>query len=95
MKLSCSFVKSLLLDSRVYVSRMSMAWLFSFLRDVSCMTNVESGPLSRTTFWWPEGHGFGSSEGGDSCSVSQGCEGSLGEMNGDTNFTSSIGLWLG
>ena len=89
MKLSCLVVESLLLDSRVGVSRMSMAQKFSFSRDVSCRIKVESRPLSRTTLGWPEGQGLGSREGGDGHSVSQGC---LGETNGDMNFTSSN--WL-
>ena len=38
-----------------------------------------------------EGHGLGSSEGDGIRSVSQA---SLGETNGDTNFTSSIGSWV-
>ena len=71
---------------------MSMAQKFSFLRDKSCRINVESRPSSRTTFRWPEGHGLGSSEGGDEHSISH--ESSC-ETNGDMNFTSSNGLLLG
>jgi hypothetical protein len=39
-----------------------------------------------------EGHGLGLSEVGDRCSVSLE---SLGEMNGEMNFASSNGPWLG
>ena len=92
MKLSCLVVESLLLDSRVGVSRMSMAQKFSFSRDVSCRIKVESRPLSRTTLGWPEGQDLGLSEGGDECSISQ--ENS-GKMNGDMNFTSSNSSLLG
>jgi hypothetical protein len=68
-----------------------MSQKFSFSRDISCRINVDSRPLSRTTFGWLEGHGLGSSEGDDGCSNSQE---SLGETNRDTNFTSSNGLWV-
>jgi hypothetical protein len=34
------------------------------------MINVESRPLSRITFGWPEGHGLGSSEGDGIRSIS-------------------------
>ena len=71
---------------------MSMAWKFSFLRDKSCRINVESQPSPRTTFGWPEGHGLGSSEGGDEHSISQ--ESSC-ETNGDMNFTFLNGSLLG
>jgi hypothetical protein len=60
VKLSCSFMEFLLLDSRVDVSRLSMAQEFSLCRIV-----VDSQPLSRTTFSWPEGHRLGSSESDD------------------------------
>jgi hypothetical protein len=52
---------------------------FSFSKDLSCRINIESQPLLRTMFRWPEGH-----------SVSPECE-----MNGEMNFTSSNGSWLG
>ena len=42
-------MESFLLDSRVGATGMSMA-LFSFLQDISCKGNIESQPLSRTTF---------------------------------------------
>ena len=74
------------------LSKMSMAHKFSFLGDLSCRINVESRPQSRTTLGWPEGHGLRSSEVGDGCLVSLE---SLGEMNGEMNFTSSDRLWLG
>ena len=88
VKLLCSFLESLLLDSRVGVSRMSIAHEFSFSRDTSRGNNVESRSLSRTMVLWPEGHGLSSSKVGDGCSVSLE---SLGEMN----FASSNGLLLG
>ena len=47
------------LDSRVGVSRMSMAWEFLFSRDAS----IESSPLLKTMFGWLEGHVLSSSEG--------------------------------
>ena len=84
-------MESFLLDSRVGATGMSMA-LFSFLQDISCRGNVESRPLSRTMFWWPEGHDSSSSEGDEGHSVSQG---NLCEMNGDMNFTSSNGSAFG
>ena len=87
MKLSCSFIEFLLLDSRIGVSRLSMAHEFSL-----CRIMVNSRPLSRTTFWWLEGYCLSSSEGDEGRSISQG---NLCEMNGDINFTSSNGLWLG
>ena len=78
VKLSCSSMESLLLDSRVGVSRMSMAWEFSLSRDAS----IESSPLLKTMFGWPEGHVLSSSEGDNG-------------MNEVTNFTSLNGLLLG
>ena len=74
------------------LSKMSMAQKFLFSRDISCGNNVEPRSLSRTTVLWPEGHGLRSSKVGDGCSVSLE---SLGEMNGEMNFTSLDGLWLG
>ena len=74
------------LVSRVVASGMSMAWEFLFSKDISCNINVDSRPLSRTTFPGLEGHGLGSSEGDGACSVSQA---SLGEVNGDMNLVSS------
>ena len=74
------------------LSKMSMALKFSFLRDISCGDNVEPRSLLRTTVLWPEGHGLRSSEVGDGCLVSLE---SLGEMNGEMNFTSLDRLWLG
>ena len=71
VNLSCSSVESILLDSRVGVSRMSMAWEFLFSRDAS----IESNPLLKMMFGWPEGHVLSSSEGD-------------GEANRVTNFTS-------
>jgi hypothetical protein len=46
----CLLVELFFLSSRVGALRLSMAQRFSFLRDVSCRINVESRPLSRTTF---------------------------------------------
>ena len=41
---------------------------------------------------WPEGQDLGSSKGGDECSISQE---SLGETNGDINFTPQTGYsWV-
>jgi len=54
----------------VVLSTLSMAQKFSFLKDTSCMINVESRPSLGTTFGWPEGHGLGSSEGDDDHLVS-------------------------
>jgi hypothetical protein len=48
-------MESLLLASRVGVSRMSMAQKFLFSKDISCSINVDSQPLSRKTFRVPEG----------------------------------------
>ena len=72
--------------------KMSMAQKFSFSRDISCGNNVVPRLLLRTTVLWLEGHGLCSSEVGDGCSVSLE---SLGEMNGEMNFTSSDKLWMG
>ena len=58
-KLSCTFVESLLLDSRVGISRMSMAREFLFSRDAL----IDSSPLLKMMFRWPEGHVLSSSEG--------------------------------
>ena len=74
------------------LSKMSMAQKFLFSRDISCGNNIEPRSLSRTMVLWPEGHGLHSSEVGDGCLVSLE---SLGEMNGEMNFTSSDRLWLG
>ena len=74
------------------LSKMSMAQKFSFSRDISCGNYVEPRSLSRTTVLWPEGHGLRSSEVGNGCLVSLE---SLGEMNGEMNFTSSDKLWMG
>ena len=52
-------MESLLLDSRVGVSRMSMAREFLFSRDAS----IESSPLLKMMFGWLEGHVLSSSEG--------------------------------
>ena len=73
-------MESLLLDSRVSFSRLSMAQQFSL-----CKIMADSRPLSRIVFCWPEGHGLGTSEGDGGCFVSQ--ESSC-EINGDMNFTS-------
>jgi hypothetical protein len=54
-----------------------------FLERYTFTINIESRQL-RTTFGWPEGHGLGSSEGDDGCSVLQGCE-----TNGEMIFASS------
>ena len=54
---------------------MFVAQEFLFSRDAS----IESRPLLKTMFGWPEGLVLSSSEGD-------------GEMNGVTNFTSSNGL---
>jgi len=72
--------------SRVGALGMSMA------QNLSCRISVDSQSLSRTTFGWPEGHDLGSSKGDGICSTSQE---SLGEMNGDMNFASLNGSWLG
>ena len=74
------------------LSKMSMVQEFTISRDKSCRINVESRPLSSTTFGWPKGQDMGSSAGGDERFVSQE---SSSETNGDINFTSSNGLWLG
>ena len=58
--------------SGIGVFEKSMALNVLFSKDMSCKIKVESRPLSRTTFGWPEGHVFGSSEGDDGSSVSQG-----------------------
>ena len=58
-KLSCSFVESYILSSRVGALSLSMAQKFSFSRVISC---------------WPGGHGSNSGEGDDGRSASQGCE---------------------
>ena len=79
-------------QKHVALSKVSMAQKCFYWRDMSWRISVECRPLSRTTFWWLEGHGFGSSEGGDDRSISQA---SLGEMNGDMNFTSLNNSWLG
>ena len=59
VKHSCSSMESLILDSRVGVSRMSIAQEFLFSRDAS----TESSPLLKTMFGWLEGHVLSSSEG--------------------------------
>jgi hypothetical protein len=76
----------------VALSKMSMALKFLFSRDISCGNNVEPRSLSRTMVLWPDGHGLCSSEVGDEYSVSLE---SLGEMNGEMNFTSSNRPLLG
>ena len=91
-KPSCLLVELFFLSFRVGALRLSMAQQFSFLGDILCKGNVESRPLSRLMFWWPEGQGFGSSEGDNGHSVSQE---SSGATNDDMNFTSSDGSVLG
>ena len=91
-KPSCLLVELFFLTSRVGALRLSMAQQFLFLGDISCKGNVESSSLSRSTFWWPEGQGFGSSKGDNGHSVSQE---SSGATNGHMNFTSSDGSVLG